>query len=63
MQCQEEATDFKRDLAALYDELISKGVAEDDELSVAHSALETELSSIASNIKGLLAAATSETSL
>jgi hypothetical protein len=62
MQCQEEATDFKKDLAALYDELISKDVAEDDELSVAHSALETELSSIASKIKGLLAAAPSETS-
>ena len=62
MQCQEEATDFKRDLAALYDELVSKDVPEDDELSVAHSALEVELSDIASKVKGLLAAAPSETS-
>ena len=62
MQCQEETTDFKKDLAALYDELISKDVAEDDELSVAHSALEVELSNIASKVKGLLAAAPSETS-
>ena len=62
MQCQEETTDFKRDLAALYDEVITKDVAEDDELSVAHSALEVELSDIASKVKGLLAAAPSETS-
>jgi hypothetical protein len=52
MQCQEETTDFDRDLAALYDELVSKDVPEDDELSV----------HIASKFKGLLAAAPSETS-
>jgi hypothetical protein len=62
MQCQEQTTDFKGDLAALYDELVSKDVPEDDELSVAHSALEVELSDIASKFKGLLAAAPSETS-
>ena len=62
MQCQEETTEFKRNLAALYDELITKDVAEDDELSVADSALEVELSDIASKVKGLLAAAPSETS-
>ena len=58
----QETTGFKRDLAALYDELISKDVPEDDELSVAHSALEVELSDIASKVKGLLAAAPSKTS-
>ena len=58
----QETTGFKRDLAALYDELISKDVPEDDELSVAHSALEVELSDIASKAKGLLAAAPSKTS-
>ena len=41
MQCQEETTEFKRNLAALYDELITKA-----KLSVAHSALEVELSDI-----------------
>ena len=54
MQCQEETTDYKGDFAALYDELISKDIAEGDELCVAHSALEVQLSYIASKLKGRL---------
>ena len=61
LQCQEEAADFRRDLATLYDELIANDVEEDDELSCAHSALELELSEVASRVKGLLTVPTRET--
>ena len=54
MQCQEEVADFKRDLAALYDELISHEIDEGDDLSASHSSTEIELSRLATKIKGLL---------
>ena len=39
-QCQEEVSDYKKDIATLYEELIAKNVADDNELFVTHSALE-----------------------
>ena len=56
-QCQEEVSDYKKDLATVYNDLISHDIDESDELSVAHSALEIELSEVASKLKGLLAPA------
>ena len=54
MQCQEEATDFKQDLAVLYDDLVINDIDEKDDLSIEHSELEVELSQVASKIKGML---------
>ena len=56
-KCQEEVSDYKKDLATVYNDLISHDIDESDELSVAHSALELELSEVASKLKGLLAPA------
>ncbi len=56
-QCQEEVSNYKKDLATVYNDLISHHIGESDELSVAHSALEIELSEVASKLKGLLAPA------
>ena len=53
MQCQEETADYKSNLAALYDELLSQDIADDDELCVGHSTLERDLSDISSRIKSL----------
>ena len=59
MQCQEESADLKKDLTALYDMLLSNDIDERDEMSIAHSALEVELSEI---VKGSLVATPSEVS-
>ena len=53
-QCQEEVSDYKKDIATLYEELIAKNLADDDELFVTHSALERQLSSTSYKIKSLL---------
>ena len=53
-QFQEEVSDYKKDIATLYEELITKNVADDDELFVTHSALERQLSSTSYKIKSLL---------
>ena len=50
-------SDYKKDLATVYNDLISHDIDESDELSVAHSALEIELSEVVSKLKGLLAPA------
>ena len=55
MQCQEEVADFKRDLAALYDELITHEIDEGDDLFASHSSTEIELSRLATKIKRSLA--------
>ena len=52
-QYQEEVSDYKKDIATLYEELITKNVA-DDELFVTHSALERQLSYTSYKIKSLL---------
>ena len=54
MQCEEELSDYKKNLAALYEELIAKDIADDDELLVMHSALERQLSTTSQKIKSLL---------
>ena len=56
IQSQEELSDYKRDLAVLYDELIAKDIGEEDELSIMHSTLERELSDASRKIKGSLMA-------
>lgn len=61
LQCQEEVSDYKKDLATLYDDLLLHDVNEGDELSAVHSALEVELSNTASKLKGLLAPTTTDT--
>ena len=63
MQCQEEVADFKRDLAALYDELISHEIDEGDDLSASHSSTEIELSRLATKIKGSLAGTPGKTTM
>lgn len=50
-QCQEEVSDYKKNLATLYDEL---SVFDDDELFTAHTALERQLSTVSQKIKSLL---------
>ena len=62
MQCQEEVSDNKKDLASFYDELLSREIDESDELSVAHSELEIELSNVASKLKVFLVPATVDSS-
>ena len=39
-QYQDELSDYKKDLASLYEELITKDILDDDELLVTHSVLE-----------------------
>ena len=53
-QYQEEVSDYKKDIATLYEELITKNIADDDELFVTHSTLERGLSSTSYKIKSLL---------
>ena len=53
-QYQEETSNYKKDIAALYEELIAKDIADDDELFVSHSALERQLSTTFHKIKSLL---------
>ena len=62
MQCQEEVSDHKKDLACFYDELLSHDINESDELSVAHSRLEIELSEVASKLKASLVPGAVDTS-
>ena len=62
MQCQEEVSDYKKDLAIFYGELLSRDIDESDELSVAHSELEIELSDVASKLKAFLVPATVDSS-
>ena len=53
-QYQDELSDYKKDLATLYEELITKDILDDDELLVTHSALERTLSTVSHKIKHLL---------
>ena len=53
-QCQEELSDYKRDLAALYEDLVTRDIADDDELFRQHSLLERKLSAVSQKLKGML---------
>ncbi len=60
-QWQEELSDYKKDLAALYDELVAKDMDDEDELFVTHSALERLLSDTFHKLKRSLAITPVET--
>lgn len=53
-QFQEELSDYKRDLAALYEDLVTRDIADDDNLFDRHSRLERNLSSVSLKLKGSL---------
>ena len=53
-QYQDEASDYKKDIATLHEELITKDILDDDELLITHLALERQLSAISHKIKSLL---------
>ena len=57
-QCQEELSDYKRDLAALYEDLVTRDIADDDELFRQHSLLERKLSGVSQKLKGMLTPST-----
>ena len=40
MQCQEYVSDYKKDLATIFDDLLSHDIDEGDKRSTAHSTLE-----------------------
>ena len=53
-QLSEELSDYKSDLANLYEDLATKDIADDDELFTEHSRLERKFSSVSQKIKPLL---------
>ena len=57
-QCQEELSDYKRDLAALYEDLVTRDIADDDELFRQHAFLERKLSGVSQKLKGMLTPST-----
>ena len=52
-QCTEELSDYKRNLAAVYDELLSNDIGDDDELTALHSKLEKSLFDVSQRVKRL----------
>ena len=52
-QCSEQLSDYKRDLTAVYEELLSKDIDDDDELATFHSELEKTLFDISQRVKQL----------
>ncbi len=60
-QCQEELSDYKKDLAALYNELVAKDKDDEDELFITHSALERLLSDTSHKLTRSLAVTPAET--
>ena len=54
-QFREEVSDYKKDLAAIYEDLVTKDIDDDDALFTQHSELERKVSSVAQKIKVLLA--------
>lgn len=54
-QFQEEISDYKKDLAALYEDLVTKDIDDDDALFAQHSQLERKVSSVSQKLKVLLA--------
>ena len=53
-QYREEVSDYKKDIATLHEELVTKDIADDDDLLVTHTALERQLSTTSHKIKSLL---------
>jgi uncharacterized coiled-coil DUF342 family protein len=52
-QCREQLSDYKKDLTAVYEELLSKDIDDDDELTAFHSKLEKSLFGISQRVKQL----------
>lgn len=50
-----EASDYKKDISTLYEELVAKDIPDDDELFVTHATLERQLSATTHKVRGLLA--------
>ena len=50
-QCSEQLSNYKRDLTAVYEELLSKDINDDDELATFHSKLERTLFDISQRVK------------
>ena len=59
-QCQEQLSDYKKDLTVQYDDLLAMDVADEDELLVLHSKLEKLLFDASHKIKKSLTAAPAE---
>ena len=53
-QCREQLADYKKDLTAVYEELLSKDIDDDDEITAFHSRLEKSLFDISQRVKQLL---------
>lgn len=60
-QHQEQLSDYKRDLAALYDGIVALDPEEDDELLTQHSRLEKSLFDCSRKVKKLIIASRPET--
>ena len=52
-QCNEQLSDYKGDLAALYDEILSNNIDDEDELVVLHSRLEKSLFDLGQRVRHL----------
>ena len=52
-QCREQFSDYKRDLTAVYKELLSKDIDDDDELATFHSKLDKSLFDISQRVNQL----------
>lgn len=52
-QFREELSDYKKDLAVLYEDLVTRDITDDDALFDHHSRLERKLSSVSQKLKGL----------
>ena len=53
-QFQEKLSDYKQDLTALYEDLVTRDIADEDELFGRHSLLKRKLSSVSQKLEGLL---------
>ena len=49
-QCSEQFSDHKKDLAAIYEELLSMDIADEDELTALHSRLEKSLLDVSQKV-------------
>lgn len=61
LQYQTELADYRRDITALYDELVKLDIGDDDAFFTNHTDLETLLSDVSHELRKCLVATTSET--
>ena len=54
-QYSDELSDYKKDLAALYSDLATKDIDDEDDLFTTHTAAERQLSTLSHKIKSRLA--------